>query len=228
MTSVASAETVVYDQSIDLDKIKQKAVKKYIHTNGLHQLDDFARIIHSCATNSDIKKYNRHVKVFLFKETLEKVWEAYKTIGPVKTCTGSMLGFGLQYSRNNHKITYHEDDHGDIEAGQIIILNLRLLWNMISLAVGHEITEVNESEKYIKMCYLEGGASKGFQFIRLRRLKDGTTEVEHETFYKSDSDFRDKRLYPYLHGLVISEFHKNVQKKLASWPIDIKLPSGEM
>jgi hypothetical protein len=66
------------------------------------------------------------------------------------------------------------------------------------------------------MCYLEGGASKGFQFIRLKEKEDGSTEVAHETFYKSQSDFRDKRLYPYLHGQVISEFHRNVQKRLAS------------
>jgi hypothetical protein len=216
VASVATTETVFADQSIDLSKIRHKAVKKYIHNNGLHQLDDFARLMHSCSTSADTIKYNRHLKVFLFKEGLEKVWEAYKTIGPVETCSGSLLGFGLQYSRNNHKITYHEDDHGEIEKGQIIILNLRLLWNMISLAVGHEITEVNESEKYIKMCYLEGGASKGFQFIRLKEKEDGSTEVAHETFYKSQSDFRDKRLYPYLHGQVISEFHRNVQKRLAS------------
>jgi hypothetical protein len=216
VASVTSTKTLFSDQSIDLSKIRHKAVKKYIYTNGLHQLDDFARIMHSCSTGADTIKYNRHLKLFLFKESLEKVWEAYKTIGPVKTCTGSFLGFGLQYSRSNHKITYHEDDHGVIEKGQIIILNLRLLWNMISLAVGHEITEVNESEKYIKMCYLEGGASKGFQFIRLKEKEDGSTEVAHETFYKSQSDFRDKRLYPYLHGQVISEFHRNVQKRLAS------------
>jgi hypothetical protein len=215
MASVSSAKTIQTDQSIDLSKIRHKAVKKFIHSNGLLQLDDFAHIIHSCSTSTDTKKYNRHLKVFLFKENLERVWEAYKTIGPAKTCSGSLLGFGLQYSRNKHRITYHEDDHGEIETGQIIILNLRLLWNMISLAVGHEITEVNESEKYIKMCYLEGGASEGFQFIRLKELEDGGTEVAHETFYKSQSDFRDKRLYPFLHGQVISEFHKNVQKKLA-------------
>lgn len=213
--SMASTYPVLSDQSIDLSRIKQKAVIKYIHTNGLLHLNDFARLSHSCSAEGEAKDYHRHVKVFEFKDCIEKVWEAYKTIGPAETCKGSLLGFGLQYSRNNHKITYHEDDHGEIEAGQIIILNLRLLWNMISLAVGHEITEVNETEKYIKMCYLEGGASQGFQFIRLKQKEDRCTNVIHETFYKSHSDFRDKRLYPFLHGQVISEFHKNVLKKLA-------------
>jgi hypothetical protein len=125
-----------------------------------------------------------------------------------------MLGFGLQYSRRNHIVTYHEDDHGTIEVGQIIILNLNLLWNVACIAVGHEITEVNENEKFIKMCYLEGGASKGYQFIRLKEMEDGSTQVVHETFYKSNSDFRDKRLYPLLHGRIVTEFHRNVEKRL--------------
>lgn len=199
---------------IDLSKIRHKAVKKFIHTKGLLQLSSFADLIHSCSGKVDITNYNRHLKTFSFNETIEKVWNAYKTIGPEETCTGSMLGFGLQYSRRNHIVTYHEDDHGTIEVGQIIILNLNLLWNVACLAVGHEITEVNEDEKFIKMCYLEGGASKGYQFIRLREMPDGTTEVAHETFYKSNSDFRDKRLYPLLHGRIVTEFHRNVEKRL--------------
>jgi len=207
-------EAELSNQELDLTKIRHEAVKKFIRNNGLHKLSDFARVIHSCEGQVDTKKFHRHVKTFLFKADIEDVWGAYKTIGPVETCNGSMLGFGLQYSRRNHKITYHEDDHGVIDKGQIVILNLKLLWNLINLAVGHEITEIDEREKFIKMCYIEGGASKGWQFIRLKERKDGFTEVMHETFYKSKSDFRDKRLYPMLHGLIISEFHKNVQRKL--------------
>jgi hypothetical protein len=214
VVNVLPSEAEFSDQQIDLNKIRHEAVRKFIRSNGLHTLSDFAKLIHSCEEGFDEKKYNRHLKNFSFKEKIDKVWMAYKTIGPVETCSGTMLGFGLQYSRKNHKITYHEDDHGVIDKGQIVILNLKLLWNLVSLAVGHEITEVNEEEKYIKMCYLEGGASRGMQYIRLKETKEGFTEVIHETFYKSQSDFRDKRLYPLLHGLVIAEFHKKVRKKL--------------
>lgn len=214
MNTFQLSEVGVLDQEIDLSKIRHKAVRKFIHNKGLLQLSSFADLIHSCAGDVDTSKYNRHIKIFPFIEKPDKVWDAYKTIGPVETCSGSMLGFGLQYSRSNHAITYHEDNHGIIEVGQIIILNLNLLWNIACLAVGHEITEVNEDEKFIKMCYLEGGASKGYQFIRLKEMKDGSTEVSHETFYKSNSDFRDKRLYPYLHGRVITEFHRNVKRRL--------------
>jgi hypothetical protein len=184
--------------------------------NGLHSLNDFANINHSLTHNPDVSSFHRHVKTFSFKHRIEEVWSAYKTIGPVKTCTGSMLSFGLQYSRKNHKITYHEDDHGDIETGQIVFLRLRLLWGAVNIGVGHEITEVNEDDKFIHMCYLEGGASRGMQYIRLKETGDGHTQIIHETYYKSQSDFRDKQLYPALHGLIISEFHRNVRRKLDS------------
>jgi hypothetical protein len=200
----------------DLTRVKQKTVRKFIHNNGLHRLDDFANINHSLTHDSDVSSFHRHEKKFAFKYNIEEVWSAYKTIGPVQTCTGSMLSFGLQYSRKNHKITYHEDDHGSIEKGQIVFLHLRLLWGAVNIAVGHEITEVNEEEKFIHMCYLNGGASRGMQYIRLKATPKGDTEIIHETFYKSESDFRDKQLYPSLHGLIISEFHRNVRLELDS------------
>jgi hypothetical protein len=214
LTTALTSEAALASTGVDLSKIKQKSVRKFLVNNGLSSLQDFAKMVHSCHLKPDMSLYHRHIKTFLFKENIEKVWNAYKTIGPVETCSGSMLGFGLQYSRKNNKITYHEDDHGEIEEGQVVILNLRFLWKLISLAVGHEITEVNEAEKYIHMCYLEGGASSGMQYIRLMETKEGYTQIIHETFYKSHSDFRDKRLYPTLHGLVISEFHRNVRKNL--------------
>lgn len=195
-------------------RIKQKTVRKFLTVNRLLSRADFVRVSHSCSLNPDVRAFHKHLKTFVVKKPLASVWRAYKTVGPVKTCCGSWLDFGLQYSRRKNEITYREDDHGDIEAGQIVILNLRLLWQWVSLAVGHEITEVNEKEKYIQMCYLEGGASRGMQYIRLSENADGDTLITHETFYKSSSDFRDKRLYPWLHGLVIAEFHRNVANRV--------------
>jgi hypothetical protein len=60
---------------------------------------------------------------------------------------------------------------------------------------------------------MRGGASAGSQIIALRETSDGFTEVSHKTFYKSNSNFRDTRIYPGLHTRAISEFHLNVKKK---------------
>jgi hypothetical protein len=216
LANLSSTNASRASQEIDLSKIRHKSVLKYIRNKKLQKVSDLARLIHSCPDMNDVKTFNRHIKTFLFEENIDKVWMAYKTIGPGETCSGWMLGFGLQYSRRNDKVTYHEDDHGVAEEGQIVIMNLKLLWSTIGLAVGHEITEVNDEEKYIQMCYLEGGASRGMQYIRLKETPEGYTQVIHETFYKSDSAFRDKRVYPPVHGLVVSEFHRNVRRKLKS------------
>jgi hypothetical protein len=125
-----------------------------------------------------------------------------------------MVSFGLMYSRSQHKIMYPGDPYHGIEAGQIIFLNLNLFANAIHLAVGHEITGVNEAEKTIKICYLQNGASTGTQLIQLKARGKDQTEVIHETWYRSGSVFRDKVLYPGFHAKGLTEFHNNVKLKV--------------
>lgn len=108
---------------------------------------------------------------------------------------------------------YPGDSYPGIEAGQIIFLNLNLLGSFVQLAVGHEITAVNENDRTIKICYLQNGASTGTQLIQLKRSNENQTEVVHETWYRSGSAFRDKVLYPRFHEKGLTEFHKNVKRE---------------
>ena len=103
-----------------------------------------------------------------------------------------------------------------MQKGQIIILNLNLFWGLLNIAVAHEVTEVNEQKRLIKLCYMKGGASEGSQWITLNETKEGYTEVSHQTLYKSKSNFRDTKLYPALHTKAITEFHLNVKRKAES------------
>jgi hypothetical protein len=122
-----------------------------------------------------------------------------------------MVSFGMMYSRRRNEIMYSGDAYSGIEEGQIIFLNLNLFANVVNLAVGHEITGVNDNDKTIKTCYLQNGASTGTQLIQLKEISKGQTEVVHETWYRSGSIFRDKFLYPGFHTKGITEFHNNVQ-----------------
>lgn len=108
---------------------------------------------------------------------------------------------------------YPGDSYTGIEAGQIFFLNLNLLGSFIQLAVGHEITAVNENDKTIKICYLQNGASTGTQLIQLKKSNENQTEVVHETWYRSGSIFRDRVLYPGFHERGLTEFHENVKRK---------------
>lgn len=126
-----------------------------------------------------------------------------------------MVSFGLMYSRLKNEISYPEDVYHGIEAGQIIFLNLNLFANLVHLAVGHEVTDVNDQEKTIKICYLQNGASTGTQLIQLKESGNQTTVI-HETWYRSGSLFRDKLLYPGFHEKGLTEFHLNVKAKVES------------
>jgi hypothetical protein len=206
---------------VDFERIKQKKVKEFMVNYGLNKLPDFLTMKPVCYDPGAKDTYHKHHKSFLIQQNIESVWKAYTTIHPKDAWNGKMVSFGLQYSRKSNTLTYLHDDYKGMEKGQIIILNLRLLWGLLNIAVAHEVSEVNEQKKLIKLCYMAGGASIGSQWITLRETKEGFTEISHLTLYKSKSDFRDTRLYPGLHTSAITEFHDNVKKK-AELIINIK------
>ncbi|MEO7991929.1 MAG: hypothetical protein ABI663_20425 [Chryseolinea sp.] len=200
---------------VDLHRIKSKKVKKFLVDNRLTELIHFKGYRSVCYDKADADTYSRHFKKFVLKENIEDVWKAYKSIHPTEAWNGKMVSFGLGYCRRQDKISYLEDHYTGMEAGQIIFLNLNIL-GLANLAVAHEIIEVNEKEKYIKLSYMKHGKAEGSQWIRLVATPDGHTEVLHETLYKSSSSFRDKHIYPMFHTKAISEFHNSVRKKMLS------------
>jgi len=202
--------------SIDFSRVKQPKVVRLLQDNRLHTLDDLSKLRSLCYSPSDGNHYYKHSKSFMIHASISDVWHTYKTISPQETRRGSMVSFGLMYSRRQNEIMYPGDAYSGIEAGQLIFLNLNLLGNLIQLAVGHEITAVNESDKTIKICYLQNGASTGTQLIQVKEANEGLTEAVHETWYRSGSVFRDKILYPAFHERGLTEFHENVKRKVES------------
>jgi hypothetical protein len=199
--------------NIDLAKIRQKKVKQFIADNDLKTTSCFNRLRPAGYDPLHNATYQEHQKKFLIRQSIEKVWSAYKTISPSEAWNGEMVSFGLQYCSRNNKLQYLQDEYLGMEAGQIVILNLRLLWGALNIAVAHQIAEVNDKERLIKLSYIVGGASEGSQWITMKATKEGHTEVTHHTRYKSKSNFRDKTLYPGLHTKAITEFHKSVKRK---------------
>ncbi|MBX2970108.1 MAG: hypothetical protein KF803_12120 [Cyclobacteriaceae bacterium] len=200
--------------NINHDNIDWPKVKKFLADYGITHASDFAKLTSICYDPHD-PSYLRHVKTFEFNHDIHLVWDAYKNISPAHVWSGSMIRFGLQYARYNNSITYpNTQTHDGLQAGQVLILNLCILNGMINICVGHEVMEVNETEKLIRICYLENAASQGSQFIRLSKTGTNGTLVTHETFYKSNSWFRDRILYPGLHTKALKEFHGNVGRYL--------------
>ncbi len=201
---------------IDFARIRQEKVKKFISRFGLVNTLGFKKIKAVCYNPIEEKTYRKHHQSYLIHNDIESVWHTYKSIHPKEAWTGEMVSFGVQYSKNSNCINYLDDPYSGMEKGQIIILNLRLFWGLLNIAVAHEVVEVNEDKRTIKLCYMEGGASEGSQWIQLLETKEGFTEVSHLTLYKSKSAFRDTKLYPRLHTKAITEFHDNVKRKAES------------
>ena len=201
-------------EQINLSRIKQRKVIKLMKTHGLQYVRDFQLLKSLCYDPCESFTYYPHIKKFKVKDTIDNVWAHYNTISPQEAWNGKMLSFGLLYSRKKNEIIYEGDIYPGIEEGQVILINISLLGGLLNIAVAHHITEVNEAEKTIRICYIEKGASEGSQWIRFLQSDDGFTEIVHETRYRGKSTLRDTQLYPVLHEKAISEFHQNVLRRL--------------
>lgn len=198
---------------IDFKLIKQKKIKKSIKKEKLIYTADFEQIKSKCLCEEDMK-YNIHKKSYLFNFDIKKVWDAYLSIPPKKAWNDKIVSFGLLYESNEHLLHYVNEQMPPANVGQLVFINLHLLKGFINVAVAHRIMEINEVDKLIRTCYVESGVSKGTQFVRFYDLGNNQTKVEHITYYRSDSKFRDKHLYPFLHEKVITEFHQNINHYL--------------
>lgn len=213
LLSVCFSPVQAQKSSIDMNRITESKVEHMLEKLDLLDTYDLDSLRPECSIASD-SSFHFISKSFVIKADLNTVWKAYKTISPEDAWSGSLVSFGFLYSKITGKLTYNTDQYEGMQVGQIVFINLHFLDRLFSLPVAHEITEVNDQEKYMRMCYLQNGKSQGSQFIHFYSTPEGYTKIVHNTYYKSDSPFRDKHLYPPLHNMFISEFHNNVAQKI--------------
>ncbi len=196
-------------KDIELSKIAYKKVRQYI----LHQEEmnvvEFSDIKGSYS--EDLKNsYQQHTQTYLIKKPLAEVWEKYKSTSPAISWNGKMVKFGCLISKFTNKTMYQNDAYDGAEIGQVFFVNLKLLRGIFNLGVAFELTNISEKENTIEYSYVNGGKTQGKQWIKMESTADGFTKITHHTLYKSTSSFRDVFLYPYVHTLSITEFHKNM------------------
>lgn len=180
----------------------------------ISQTSRYSKLKSICYLESD-PDYHQHLEKYVYDQPVDVVWDTYVTIDPGKAWAGKMIHFNQLYSRETGEEVFPGQEYlGGMGVGQVIILNLHVFGGAIKLTVGHEVMEIDRSKGLIRICYLENSKSQGSQFIRFKSLKNGTTEVSHQTFYRSGSWFRDKIIYPYFHTKAINEFHGNVRRAM--------------
>jgi len=201
---------------IDLQRIPQKKVRKFILNQKEKKVHRFDEIKVSFKSEEDTSNFNIVNKLYLINENISDVWNRYVCNDLTSAWNGKMVSYGVSVSKANHGIFYCNDVDVKAAIGQVLFLNLRLMKGIYNLAVAFEITEIDPVKKIIVFNYVEGGKSWGEQILRFRSTPEGFTEIEHKTFFRSNSKFRDKRLYPFFHKKLIDEFHENVMKRKRS------------
>jgi len=198
------------EESVDLDRIPQRAVRELVLKEKVKTKKDFQQISTACYRVEDSAYYQTNLKTYVVRAKIGDVWEKYTHMSPKKAWTGRTVNFGFLFSKPENKFIYAENANDPIEVGSIIYVNLRLLKGIKNLGVAFEITRLDKESKTISFCYLEGGVSTGSQEIHFSDTGNGYTRISHLTHYRSHSAFRDKELYPLFHEKFVGEFHQNI------------------
>lgn len=197
---------------IKLEQIEQKTIRKYVERQieeGKHQ---FCDIQPSWNTGDDLSLYNTNEATFFFNASLKDVWQSYLSINPSKLWKNKSTSLGLILRKAPDKIFYNKDSLPYTDTGQVYYLNLKLLSGMYNIAVAFEIITIDTLEMTIESSYIKGNHSLGLQQIKFIAVDDNATKIIHTSYFKSDSHFRDKWLYPFFHKKITRDFHKNIKR----------------
>jgi len=199
---------------IDLLKVPQKKIRHFIKNQENHNIHKFRDVKATYYAGQDTTQYQRVEKKYFIKENISKVWNCYKTTSPSESWKGKMISFGLLFDKSKNKVMYASDSFAGVDTGQVIYVNLKIMRGLYNLAVAFEIKAIDDINKAIIFCYVEGGKTSGEQLLQFVDTKNGYTEIIHSTLFRSDSRFRDKHLYRKFHLKAIDEFHRNILGKI--------------
>ena len=204
---------------INLQRIPYETIKEFLFNNSLTSLVGFQNFKAQCYEPSQSASFHTHLKTTVINAPLEQVWKAYQSISPQQAWSGDLLTLGLLYDGQSNRVFYVDEKMPTARADQIFIVRLQLLGGVFKMAVAHKVMEVNAEKKLLRLCYLEGGKARGSQFIRFEAQGEQATLMTHETKYDSHSQFRDRMVYPFFHGLFINAFHDNVIQQLNNFSL---------
>jgi hypothetical protein len=196
-------------KSITLERIPQKTIRAFIQEQMENSILHFSEVKSTYTKGEDLSQYLIHEEIFKIPHAPEKVWKHYMTANPNKVWNGKMLSFGLMISKQDNDIMYVGEEYSQAKVGQVFYIELNI-FGLKKLAVSHEIISIEEDKNYFELSYVEGSKSMGKQRINFHRTGDGETRIVHTTYYRSDSNFRDRYIYPFFHTRAIGEYHENM------------------
>jgi hypothetical protein len=200
-------------QDIKMEQIRQKKVRKYIGQIGVEK-HLFSEIHPSCFSGQDMSSFSKNEMTFFLDGSLEDIWRGYMSASPSESWNGRKVSFGVLLQKFPNSIFYNRDPMTGVATGQVYFLNLKVMKGIYNLPVAFEIITVDTTQRLIEFSYIEGNKSSGVQQIQFFDAGQEHTKVMHISYFKSDSDFRDKWIYPPFHKKIVNDFHRNMRKLL--------------
>jgi hypothetical protein len=204
-------------KDLDMERIPQRKIRQYIEMQSnrdVQLLTDFKASCYSSDLISDPDSLNN---TYLIKENPDSLWKIYQNKSIIESWNSKKISFGLLFSRESNHIYYGDESEAEkIDTGQVFFINLRILGGMVHLPVGIEIVKIDEHDRSIMFSYLEGNKTLGNQIMKLESDRDGYTRIIHSSYFRSDSPFRDKHLYPFFHTRVINNLHREMARDITS------------
>jgi hypothetical protein len=199
---------------INLELVRQRSVRKYIECQIDEGRHEFCELQPSCSSETDLSSYRKKEMTFFLNGNFADIWQGYVSADPSISWDGRKISFGLLLLKFPARIFYNHDPITGVDLGQVYLLKLKLLLGIYNIPVAFEIITVDQENKVIEFSYLEGNKSNGVQQVKFVDLGDERTEIIHTSYYKSDSRFRDKWMYPHFHKIIINDFHRNMRRLL--------------
>lgn len=200
-------------EDIKMDHIRQKKVRKYISQIEIEK-HFFSDIHPSCYRGQDMSSFSKNEMTFFLNGNFEDIWKGYMAASPSDSWNGRKVSFGVLLQKFPNKIFYNRDTMDGLATGQVYFLNLKVMKGIYNLPVAFEIITVDTIQKLIEFSYIEGNKSSGIQQIQFLDAGSKQTKIMHISYFKSDSDFRDRWIYPPFHKKIVNDFHRNMRRLL--------------
>jgi hypothetical protein len=198
---------------INVDEIPQRKIRNYIVSRSIDKMAEYSSIHASWKKDIDESGFNMIEKTFYLNYNLADSWEFYRHANALKMWNGNSVRFGLLISKcTNSAINIINSSFHEIDTGDIYFLNLKLFKGLFNVEVAFEITVIDPEQRIMEFSYIDNNKSLGKQSIQFFENGSGKTKIVHRSYFKSDSNIRDKLFYPYFHKKFINEFHRNMCK----------------
>lgn len=201
--------------SIDLEKIPLKKVRDYIEEREIDHLKEFSLLLASCEKETIEPGLYFCQQEFYIGHRFSEVWSGYRGIDPLKAWNRKSLRFGIMISKHTNGVTYPDSESPvRVETGQVYFLNLRILWGLIKVPVAFEIINIDRGRRLVEYSYIDNNKARGKHILEFHDDGKGGTSIIHRSYFKSESSFRDRYLYPVFHKKFVREFHRNMREMI--------------